>query len=174
MAFDESIDAYGKSGEGAFEQLSKVVIRRRLVDYFRRVSRHNLVTLPGNDIILESTVEEDWDREQRKSEVESYKRLLAKFDITFDMLVKAQPKHRVTRNKLRQTAIIMAENRVLMEYLKNSGKLPQRKLCELTALTPRVLERGRIYIIALALLLANDELPYLCEYARDLTAGGEK
>ena len=172
IAFNESIDAYREARGDSFENLSRLVIRRRLVDYFRRAGKHSLVVMPGDDFLSHTAVEEDWEQNERKQEVEAYKRLLNKHDITFEMLVKAQPKHRETREKLKRAARIMAENQDLIDYLNTNGKLPIRRLCEKTGLTPRILERGRIYVIALALLLSENEFPHLQEYARELADAG--
>ncbi len=168
IAFNESIDAYREARGNSFEHLSRLIIKRRLVDRFRRAGKHSLVVMPGDDILSQSAVEEDWEQDERKQEVEAYKRLLGKYNITFEMLVKAQPRHRGTREKLKRAARMMAENRDLSDYLHKNGNLPKQRLCELTGLTPRILERGRIYVIALALLLSENEFPHLQEYGRDL------
>lgn len=173
IAFNESIDAYRESKGGSFEHLSRLVIRRRLIDHFRRAGKHSLVIMPGDDFLSKSAVEEDWEQDERKQEVEAYKRLLKKYNITFAMLIKSQPKHKETKEKLKRAARIMAENQDLIDYLNKNGRLPKRRLCEWAGLTPRVLERGRIYVIALALLLSENELSHLQEYARDLAVEGE-
>jgi RNA polymerase sigma factor len=173
IAFNEAIDAFRESKGGSFEHLSRLVIRRRLVDYFRRAGRPGSC-LPYPDIAAQQAVEEDWERAEREAEIEKYGRLLNHFNLSFRQVAEAQPRHRQTREALRRTAKILSADRELMGYLHSSGKLPQRRLCELAGVTPRMLDRGRVYIIALALLLAGEELPHLRDYARELTGkGGE-
>lgn len=173
IAFNEAIDAYRGSKGGSFEQLTRIVIRRRLVDYFRQAAKPG-ACLPYPDDSTQQAVEEDWERAEREAEIEKYGRILIDFNLSFRQVAEAQPRHRQTREELRRTAKILAADQALMGYLHSSRKLPQRRLCELAGVTPRVLDRGRIYVIALALLLSGDELPHLQDYARELTGKGGK
>jgi len=53
-----------------FENFSRLVIRRRLVDYFRRAGKDSLVVMLGDDFLSQSADEEDWEQNERKQEVE--------------------------------------------------------------------------------------------------------
>ncbi|MEW5785890.1 MAG: RNA polymerase subunit sigma [Bacillota bacterium] len=173
IAFNEAIDAYCASKGASFEQLARLVIKRRLVDYFRRADNKPDTYLASTEVVSQAAVEEDWERTAREEEIEKYRRVLNDFNLNFKLVADAQPRHRQTRETLRCTAKILAGDQELMNYLHSSGKLPKRRLCELAKVTPRILDRGRIYVIALALLLAGEELPHLQDYARELTGKGE-
>jgi RNA polymerase sigma factor len=172
LAFNEAIDAYKKSKGGSFNLLCRLVIKRRLIDYFRKAGK--LDNIPDSDKLISKVIfDEDWERSEREAEIEKYKLILNDFNLRFDKVAKAQPKHNQTREKLRRAAKALAEDRELIDYLRKSGNLPKRRLCELAGVTPRMLDRGRVYVIALALLLAGDDLPHLQSYARELVGKGD-
>ncbi len=172
IAFNEAIDAYRCTKGSSFNQFCRMVIRRRLYDHFRREGK--ATDIPDSEgVIAHSVFEEDWDRVEREEEVEKYRDLLNKFNLSFEIIAKVQPKHRLTRQKLRQTAILLAEDDEMMSYLLDKGKLPKQRLCEMAGVTSRTMDRGRTYVIALALLLSRDDLPHLQGYAREMAGEGE-
>jgi RNA polymerase sigma factor len=171
IAFNEALDSYAERQGGNFEALANVVIRRRLIDYFRQNKcRTPVSTLAHEDL----AVEEDWEQSEREEEVNRYRELLKTFQLDFRTVANASPKHKNTRLVLQKVAVTLAQRKELMEFLYSTGKLPRKDLCTLTGITPRVLERGRIYLIALSLLLAENDFPYLREYLDGITRkGGE-
>ena len=172
IAFDEAIDAYNKSKGGSFELLCRLVIKRRLIDYFRQVEKHD--GIPDTDHLVSSVAfNEDWERSEREIEIEKYSQLLKDFNLSFEKVAKTQPRHKQTRKTLRQVAKILAGDNVLMDYLFSNKNLPKRRLCELAGVTPRILDRGRTYVIALALLISRDDLPHLQSYAQELVKEGD-
>lgn len=173
MAFNEAIDVYREYENSSFEGLCRTVIKRRLIDYFRKVNKDEKF-LTGSEDISHFAVEEDWERNEREAEINKYRQTLNDFNLDFDILVETQPKHKQTREKLQRAAMILARESELISYLKSSGRLPKRRLCEQAGITSRVLDRGRNYVVALALLLSSEELPLLREYAWDLTGKGAK
>jgi len=173
IAFNEAIDAHDHEKGSSFEYFARMVIKRRLVDYFRQKNSGTEESLPGDEVIALSPVEEDWDRSARAEEVGKYKRLLQKYDLDFKKVARLQPRHEKTREDLQRAAKVLAGNKEMMHTLIDSGKLPKKKLCEEAGVTSRMLDRGRAYVIALALLLAGDELPHLKDYAWQLTGKGE-
>ena len=159
IAFNEALDAYTDRKDGNLDALAKVVVQRRLIDYFRQNKRRAETTSLSEEV----SVEEDWEQREREEEVKQYSQLLKQFQLDFFTVADASPKHLKTRMELQKAAVILAERKELMEYLHSSHKLPRQELCRLAGITPRVLERGRTYIIALSLLLAEDNFPYLQE-----------
>ncbi len=171
IAFDEAIDAYKKSKGGSFNLLCRLVIKRRLIDYFRQVEKHD--DIPDTDRLVSSAVfNEDWERSEREREIEKYSQLLNDFNLSFEQVAKAQPRHNKTRETLRHVAKILSGDKVLMGYLYSNKNLPKGRLCELAGVTPRILDRGRTYVIALALLISRDDLPHLQSYAQELVKEG--
>lgn len=172
IAFNESINAYREEFNTHFWPFARVVLRRRLIDYFR-ASGDRVVTV-GDDYLMQETVYEDWDQAEREEEILHFKKLLASFGITFLQVAEAQPRHKETRERLLSVASILAGCPDMMETIYATGNLPKKKLCKEANVTSRMLDRGRIYLIALALLLHSNDLPLLQEYISDLAGKGVK
>jgi len=173
IALNEAIDAYREDKNSSFKSFARLVIKRRLVDYFRQNATN--YTLPGDEkIIYEASVNVDWEQKDREDEIVKYRSMLRKFNITLEMVARAQPKHRKVKNKLRRVARILSGEKELMEYLYNTGKLPKKRLCNMAGVTSRMLDRGRVYVIALAFLLSREKFPVLREYVCELTGEGEE
>ncbi len=172
MAFNEAIDDYRESKTASLESFARMVIRRRLVDYFRKSDTRTVLT--GEQALLQTPVEEDWEQSERVEEVKRYRGLLESFGLTLKQVARAQPKYQETRKRLRNVAKIMAGNEELMKLLYQSRKLPKKRLCEMAGVTSRMLDRGRAYVVALALLLSHEDLPLLQGYALELVGKGEE
>lgn len=173
IAFNEAIDAYQSSKGSSFNTFTALVIKRRLIDYIRQSGKIN--DFPDHEnLIATAVIDEDWDRSERETEIIKYRLLLEEFNITFNLVAKTQPRHKQTRDRLRKAAKTLAADQEMMDYLRATGKLPKSKLCNLAGVTSRMLDRGRIYIIALALLLSRKDLPHLQGYARELAGKGEQ
>lgn len=169
MAFNEAIDSFQAKPTTDFKTFAKLVIKRRLIDYFRKTKNKE------NPAYLESVYTfEDWEKTEREQEVIRYEQALQAFDLDFNMVAKLSPKHAKTRSNLQKAAHILAENDSLMKSLRTTGKLPQKELSQLTGLTSRVLERGRVYVISLALLLADGDFPYLKESISTVSLASSK
>ncbi len=167
IAFNEAIDAYC-SKKMSFEPLARIVIRRRLIDYFRK----NKGSVPAGELVENVSVEEDWERWEREQEVIRYQAALEAFKLDLTTVAQAQPTHLRTRKDLQAVAVALSSRADLMDSLYRTGKLPKKELCQITRKSARVLERGRIYVIALSLLLAGDKFPYLKEFTEEIIGKG--
>lgn len=177
MAFNEAIDAYVED-RGSFLSFSQTVIQRRLVDYFRRDrGRQHEVMLsdlePADEdrrpdaTPLDRAAQAAWgvtqEEEDRRREIAEYQGHLAKFHIRLEDVVRAAPKHRDSRDRaidMARAAVRMAaDQRALLER----GELPVQTLAREFHVSRRLVERHRLYILAVAIIMMND-LPYLQEY----------
>lgn len=166
VAFNEAIDKF-KPGRGAsFHSYARRVIHSRLVDYIRKESRHNHLSLtlmnPGDEELSRYDVKassEQYLVGQQQAVlaevVEDFIAILGNYSITFDELVKKSPKHRDSKETLLKVARCLANEPELMEYLKKHKLLPIKRLELLTGVKRKVLEKGRKYTIALALILSE-------------------
>jgi len=167
VAFNEAIDKF-KPGRGAsFHSYARKVIHSRLVDYIRKESRHSHLSLtpvnPGDEELnrhdVSASTELYLESQQQAllaAVVEDYVNALKQYSVTLDELVKISPKHRDSKETLQQVALCLASEPELMEYLKRHKLLPIKKLEQLTGVKRRVLEKGRKYTIALALIISED------------------
>ena len=182
MAFNEAIDAYDPEKGRSFLNFAKLIIQRRLVDYFRRQSRIQEVSLDQltvddpehNGEFNPVEAEEAWQvyyrdtaARDRGLEIEELENLLRQYGISFDDLVENSPTHSSRRETLNGVAGVLISEPVLLNSLLEKKKLPQKALSNRTDVSKKVLTLGRPYLIALALLAHyEDRFPYLKKYFR--------
>ena len=168
LAFNEAIDNFDPDGGSSFYSFGQMVIRRRLVDYFRKEGKHQHLSLTPMNSENEELSRYDLDASQdqfqeSKSQnvlaevVENYVRVLCAYKVTLDDLVKVSPKHKDSKQTLITVALALSNSPGLMEHLKTHRLLPIKELELLTGIKRKVLEKGRKYLIALALILFEPE-----------------
>ena len=177
MAFNEAIDGYDASRGTSFIGFAEVVVKRRLIDYFRRESAHAELPLSSleeedetghvqNQAAQRQAVEgftretENWERRQ---EVMRYVELLRGYGISLAELVEVSPRHEDARRNAMAVARVLAGDPQLCAHLRQKKELPLRALESRVGLSRKTLERQRKYIIAVALVLMED-LTNLKEY----------
>ncbi len=168
MAFNEAVDSYRPNSGAAFTTFAEMVIRRRLIDYFRREGKRLEAPLSEYDqededgdvwstVELRSAVAEHAKRQEaqdRGDEVIRYRAALAWYGIPFEDLVRVTPRHRDARERAIMVARRVAGNARWSEYLKRTHSLPSKELAGDPSLgvSRKLLERQRKYIIAVALV----------------------
>ncbi|MBO8170145.1 MAG: RNA polymerase sigma-I factor [Thermoanaerobacteraceae bacterium] len=167
IAFNEAIDNFELHKGMKFWNYARMVIHRRLIDYFRREARWKqraVVSLEDEDVMVKQETRQSWEsfmREESSRElaamVASFQESLAEFKISLDALIKSSPKHRDTKINLMKTALTIKENPELLQKLMRKKRLPIKELRKLTGQSRKVLESGRKYIIALVLILTREE-----------------
>ncbi len=177
VAFNEAIDKFRPGGGASFHGYARRVIHSRLVDYIRKEARHSHLSLtpmnPGDeelsrhDIIASTELYQEGQQQAvLAAVVDEFISVLKQYSVTLDELVKISPKHRDSKETLQQVALCLANEPELMEYLKKHKLLPIKKLELLTGVKRRVLEKGRKYTIALALILSEDRFYPLRDFTQ--------
>ncbi|WP_242822455.1 RNA polymerase sigma factor SigI [Thermaerobacter marianensis] len=180
LAFNEAIDRFDATRGHNFIAFAETVIRRRLIDHFRKQSAAR-AAVPFSDLETEddeghpisqvdvqaaldrhALAEEAWERRQ---EILRLQQELAQFGIRFSDLVKSCPKHKDARDRAIQVARRLATVPAYREALVKNRTLPLRELAAdpLVKASRKTLERQRKYIVAVALILMGDYV-YLQEY----------
>jgi RNA polymerase sigma factor len=167
MAFDEAIRRY-EIGKGGFLSFAKRVIGRRLIDNYRKSNPAN------NAVAVDFSNKRDYrikdydakladeaygikrEEEDRLEEIEIYKRELGAWGISFSELVKNSPKHDRLRREYKEIATWMTVDDNLMDELMRTHRLPINKIIEKRKIPRKKLERGRIYILSLIVVLTGD------------------
>ncbi len=179
MAFDEAIDGYDKSKGHSFLGFAETVIRRRLIDYYRKETRNVGIPMSSLDDTARdvlsgaeaaaASAEYDLDLEtmERREEIRLYSEALQVFGIKFLDLVKASPKHESARRRAMEVAVLIAQSEELSRYLYQKKALPLKELAARCSLSRKTLERQRKYIIAATVILVND-FKYLKEYIKKI------
>jgi len=172
IAFNEAIDLFVTDKGVPFLAFARVLMKRRLIDYYRKNRLKHAISLDQEDIGrgidiylgLDEFREQEQDRE-RAEEIQQFSRALASFQLTYQNLVEVSPKHRDSRKTLLRAARELAFDSELWPQVERSGKVPMKALALKTQIHPKVLVRGRKYILAVAILMANQhDYVYLREY----------
>lgn len=174
LAFAEAIKSFDSS-KGNFLAFSQNVIKRRLIDYFRKEKRHgNVISLNQNmreedDETPDLTVGESLERysneiisEYRRLELEELKTELGKWDISFFELASASPKHDKTRKIYADIIRFILCRTELVNQIKQKMYLPIAEIEKNTGIPRKKIERARKYILAVIIILTGDY-----QYIRD-------
>lgn len=177
-AFNEAISAYSSPSPG-FLAFAATVIRRRLIDHYRRERRRDEVPFsaladeddpgewPAQVEAAEGGVVEDWSGVlERRDDLARWAEILKEFRLTLKDVVKATPKHVDARERAIRTAVLVAREESLKRKFVEQKRLP---LDDLVRTLPdevasrKTLERQRDYITAIAIVLTHD-LSSLAEF----------
>lgn len=177
IAFNEAINSYDPAKGSSFLTFAEVVIRRRLIDHYRKESGRLEVPLTALDEEDdEGNVENFAEKRQAietqargdqaadcREEIERYKNLLREYGIGFSELVVISPKHEDARVRAIEAARLVAGNRAWSNHLRQRKELPLKELEREANVSRKTLERQRKFIIAITLILMED-LHYLKDY----------
>ena len=183
IAFNEAIDRFDPERGGNFLAFSETVIKRRLIDHYRREGQRREIPLsalqtedgeqpPQLPMEAEAAIAAHQERtaqEERREEILRYQAALDRYGIRFTDLARHAPRHRDARAAALDVATLVARRAELRGHLLDRGSLPMRQLEEEVALSRKTLERHRKFIVAVAVALCGD-YPYLQSYFR---AGGD-
>lgn len=160
-AFVEAVEKY-ELEKGSFMAFAELLIRRRLIDWFRINGRNNEV-IHVEDI--ENEPDTSRETEEIKLEILSLEEDLRLYGISFMDLADASPKAQKTRDACRKAINWIIENPVIINEMKESNQLPIKIIENNSGVPRKILERHRKYIIAVVEILAGD-YPWLNEYVR--------
>jgi RNA polymerase sigma factor len=175
MAFEEAIKQYEK-GKGSFLSFAQTVIKRRLIDYYRKEKKHKDATLlydyggesSDNEEIYEYIVtsqqsqnkyQEQEINELRRIEIIQLKEELSKFQLSFNDIAKSSPKHKTTKKLYLDIVEYIINNAELVKKIKMKMYLPIAEIELATKLPRKTIERSRNYVIAATIILTGD---YYC------------
>lgn len=170
LAFVEAVTQYDLT-KGKFLSFARLIINRRMIDEYRKQLRQkpqgtlSLDEAPGQDDEERPVYEakasvEAYESEVRRrdlqSEIGAFELLLNDYGLSFNELVSVSPKQEGLRANYQSLALWLSERPELMAQLKATKKLPAKAILEAYPIDQKRLDRGRKYIMALALLLSSD------------------
>ncbi|MDW7650810.1 MAG: RNA polymerase sigma-I factor [Bacillota bacterium] len=180
LAFNEAIDSYRPKQGAGFLSFARLVIERRLADFFRKnaslqreipfssFAEEEEAGTAANKIERDTATQEYSEleaRRDRQEEILYFRELLWQYRITLSELVRISPKHADARKRAMQAARIIAGDQQLLDYFKTRSELPLKALENKLAVSRKTLERQRKYIISLLLVYIED-LPHIREYLK--------
>lgn len=175
IAFNEAIDHYDRE-KGSFLSFAQNVIRRRLIDYYRKEKKHNAVTYISEYSNEEADGEEVFEyviaaeesknkyyREEinrlRRQELEELKEELSIWGLKLSDVAKSSPKHKATKSSYLDIVKYIIDRPELVKKIKTKQYLPVAEIEEGTKLPRKTIERSRNYVIAAMVILTGD---YYC------------
>ena len=170
IAFNNACNSFNDE-KGNFNSYAAAVIKNSLIDYFRKKEK-NVHLLYESD---ESTdyLEHKGSLSQYQTQIESQDRAaeillltseLKNYKISFKDLLDTSPKHLDTRESHLNLTLICINNDTIMASLKSKFLLPIKEIQLLTGFKRKFIEKWRKYIIALILVLSNNEYTYIKSY----------
>lgn len=182
MAFVEAIKSYDHL-KGNFLSFAQLIIKRRLIDYFRKEKQHGN-TIPLNiydnhnynydgygddkDLSINESIErysEEEISEYRRLELEELKRELQKWDITFFDVARSFPKHGRTQEICSEIIDFLLSRPDLIELIKKKKYIPLAEIEKSLEVPRKTIERMRKYIIA-AIIIKTGDYDYIKEYIK--------
>lgn len=178
IAFNSACDSYRRD-KGEFLGYAKVVIKNSLIDYFRKSSNIPYLSYNDEGEVIDyidrkgSLIEFEKELETKKmgEEILLFSEELSKYKLNFDDLVSSSPSHIDTRETLLNLAFKCSKEEGILNYIKKKGNLPIKEIILLTTAKRKLVEKWRRYILALILILSNDEYLYLKSYL-NIKVGG--
>jgi len=174
MAFAEAIKAYDNA-KGSFLSFAQNVIKRRIIDYYRKENHHkNIVFLNAysaneemdNDLSAGDSVDKynaDEISEYRRLEIEELKKELLQWGISFIDLADASPKHGKTRKMCADISKFISLNSELVKMVRCKKQLPMAEIEKCLKIPRKKIERVRKYIIAVVIIMTGD-YQYIKDY----------
>ncbi|GER68148.1 RNA polymerase sigma factor SigI [Weizmannia acidilactici] len=179
MAFHDSMMKYDNKKGASLLPFAEVMIKRKVIDYIRQVSKHKAASLDvyGTDedetaisLHIEQSASiakyrQKLEEESRKAEILRFASVLHTYGIRFEDLIRQGPKHRDAKLHALKAAKVLYEDKELLSVLDKKRRIPLKQLEEKVEVSRKTLERNRKYIIALVLIM-NGDFHFLKEYVK--------
>ena len=167
IGFHEAIVSY-RALRGAFLPYASVVIRRRLIDFYRKEKRHqgqlSLDQPDGGEDAppLADRLETPDDpytqsqlREATRQEIAELSRQLAGFGLSLGDIADNCPRQARTLTACQRALRYAKEDPAIIPELLRTHRLPMAKLAAGSGVERKTLERHRRYLMALLLIYSN-------------------
>lgn len=174
LALNKAIDTYKYEKGRTFLNYVYLLIKRDLIDFFRKEQRNQLLSLdieddvnPHSNYEVIKSMEEYQKKEQSNNLVEEILELneaLSNYQISFEELEKYSPKHKDTRETLTKLADTFCEDEEFVYIFKKKKKLPVTLFSKRTGYKIKTIERYRKYIVTLILLKLHPKWTHLHQY----------
>ncbi|MEG2212986.1 MAG: sigma factor [Clostridiales bacterium] len=177
QAFSEALDNY-RTTEGHFLSFAKLVIRRRLYDYFDANHKYSHEISVAPALFSGETEDEDAVTEiylQIKenlictaetaitNEIEAADDMFINYGFSFFDLTACSPKAEKTKAACTKAIVYLLKNPILLSEMRQTRQLPIKIIAGNTLIPRKILERHRKYIIAVVELFSG-EYPGLTAY----------
>jgi len=168
-ALHEALQKYDIE-KGHFFPFADQVVRARIIDHIRKISRQekNTVSLNAEDDYEQSARSSvvnvislrNYDEAQRRArlaeEIEQFKSEIATWGITMETLTKGSPKHKELRKTYEYILSAVRNCPDIMQTINLKRYFPVKAISKITGLPQKKLERARTYILAALIIKVGD------------------
>ena len=166
IAFHEAINGYSKT-RGSFLNYAAMLIRNRIIDYWRKNNRHNQIislNTPVNDdasTLEESIPDNEYQeenlviREATKEEILELSQQMTEFGVSLTDVAESSPKQERTLTSCKEVIAYAKDNEEIMKEFLRTKRLPLSKILEGVDVPRKTIERHRKYVVALLLIYSN-------------------
>ena len=176
-AFYEAIKIYD-ADKGHFFPFAGKIVRNKLIDYVRKLYRRGIqtVSLEADDaedgdtvksVALEKASIKAYSNERYRNslveEIEHFKKELAAWKITMDVLVRQSPKHQRLKDTYKKLVEQIMTHPEIMQTILLKRYFPIKSISLISGLPHKTLERARTFILA-SLIIKMGDYDYLSEY----------
>lgn len=176
-AFSQAVMEYDPE-RGNFYSFAEILIRRRLVDYFRSQERYRAEILASPEVFSSGSLEDSpqpslqaavsakllvCEQDDLRLEIEAASQVFVQYGFSFFDLSSCSPKAAKTRESCAKAVAFLLNQPILLSELRTSKQLPIKVIEKTTKIPRKILDRHRKYIIAAAEILSG-EYPGLAEY----------
>lgn len=165
IAFHEAIRAYVKN-RGAFLNYAAVVIKNRLIDYWRSNKKHkeaiSIEEKAGEDQTIEETLTDGvnpqavfTERRATQAEINELSNQMVEFDVTLTDVAENSPKQVRTLEACQKVIQFAKQNPKHIKRLLRTKQLPVKALADGADVPKKTIERHRKYLVALLLIYSN-------------------
>lgn len=184
LAFDRAIDTYDSYATKSFLNYVYLLIKRELIDYFRRENKETHLPLEvksdnGAESVTIYDVSKSMDSYQQHvqqaelvEEILELSEVLRQFNIKFEELEACSPTHRKTKASLTTIANDFIRNPELVDSFLKKKRFPVTRFIEVSGHRLKTIERHRKYIVALVVVRMHPEWRQLSDYMK-VTFGNE-
>lgn len=181
-AVSSAIDSY-QEDKGNFWSYASVVIRNRLIDYYRSEKRHENEIAASNTVFDGTTAYDDPEyalQEQvidsqsvktddsLKLEIQALNEELAAYDISFFELAASSPKAAKTRSKCAEIIKAFFLPPPLTQFLEKNHRFPAAQINKRVKNAKKCVERYKKYLICIVVIIRGD-YPHIAEYISYIT-----
>jgi RNA polymerase sigma factor len=167
MAFNEAIEKFDISRSRSFLKFAEMVIKKRMIDYFRKTSSIGRKEIPfsyfssNNEAEFEKKINmADLDQDSGSyefiCEIREFSKQLESFGLNIVNLPDYMPKHKDSRQMCINIASKIIENKNILNKLKTKKYIHMKELSKIIDVHPKTVERNRAFIICLCILFDND------------------
>ncbi len=169
IAFNEAINNYDERKGGNFFYYCDLLIRNRVIDYYRKNERNHKVypftyfesenEFSFEEKYLKSDSFYQYENVEIQEGIEFLEKKLSEFNISLEDVIKKIPKHRDSINMCIRIAKSLCDSDYLYSKLLKKKSVPLKELLQRVEVHKRTIERNRKFIITVSLMIRTD---YIC------------